>query len=131
MLLPEKVLKTSWDVFKEVLRTSSGRTPGDVLKKVVATYISDQSTTYLRPKFRRFYDVFATSLYWLGPGDCLWTYILSPWVYVMTFSCELFWLKSLRSWIIWNGIELKIYRNWSQKILIYVQLYWSHNIPHS
>ena len=33
----------------------------DFLEKVVATSISDQSKTSLRPKLRRFYDVFATS----------------------------------------------------------------------
>ena len=32
-------------------------------KKVVATFISDQSKMSLRPKLRRFYDVFATSLH--------------------------------------------------------------------
>ena len=35
-------------------------------KKVVATSISNQTKTSLRPKLRRFYDVFATSLRWLG-----------------------------------------------------------------
>ena len=60
--------KTSWGRFLEdVLRTFPGRRPEDVLKKkVVATSISDQSRTYLRPKLRRFYDVFAMSLCRLG-----------------------------------------------------------------
>ena len=35
-------------------------------KKVVATSISDQSEMSLRPKIRRFYNVFATSLSRLG-----------------------------------------------------------------
>ena len=47
---------------KEVLRKSPGRRHDDVLKKVAATSISDQSKTSLRSKLRRFYDVFATSL---------------------------------------------------------------------
>ena len=51
---------------KEVLRKSPGRRHDDVLKKVVATSISDQSKTSLRSKLRRFYDVFATSLCRLG-----------------------------------------------------------------
>lgn len=56
----------SWDV----LRRSSGRLLEDVLsmswKKVVATSISDQSKTSLRPNLRRFHDIFATSWYRLG-----------------------------------------------------------------
>ena len=51
-------------------RMSSGRLLEDVLttslEKVVATSISDKSRTSLRPKLRRFYDVFATSLCRLG-----------------------------------------------------------------
>ena len=51
---------------EDILRTSPGicledvswKTPGGRLKKrVVATSISDQSRTSLRPKLRRFYDV--------------------------------------------------------------------------
>ena len=49
--LLKEVLRTS---LKDVLKTSS--------KKLVATSISDQCKTSLRPKLRRFYDVFATSL---------------------------------------------------------------------
>ena len=38
--------------------TSPGRRLDDVLKKVVATSISDQSKTSSRLKIRRFYDAF-------------------------------------------------------------------------
>ena len=59
--------KMSWGrLVEDVLRTFPGRRPDDVLKKVVATSISDQSRTSLRPKLRRFYEVFATSLCRLG-----------------------------------------------------------------
>ena len=68
---------------EDILRTSPGKRLEDVswkmsrgrlledvlttsLKKVVATSISDQSRTSLRPKLRRFYDVIATSLCRLG-----------------------------------------------------------------
>ena len=54
----------SWGRFLEDV---SWKTPDDVLKKkIVATSISDQSRTSLRPKLKRFYDVFATSLCRLG-----------------------------------------------------------------
>ena len=64
--LPGNAFKTSLRLLKEVLKTSSGRRLDDVLKKVVTASISDQSETSLRPKLRRFYDVFMTSLCRLG-----------------------------------------------------------------
>ena len=48
MLLPEKVLK---DIFKEVLKASSGRRLGDVLKKGRRDF-----------HFRPIYDVFETKI---------------------------------------------------------------------
>ena len=53
------------------LEDVSWKTP---LKKVVATSILDQSRTSLRPKLRRFQDVFATSLCRLGIGG--WKYLM-------------------------------------------------------
>ena len=47
---------------------SPGRHLEDLLKKLFVTCTSDQSKTSLRPKFRRFYNVFARSLCWLGNG---------------------------------------------------------------
>ena len=61
----ENVLKR----LKEALRSSPGRRLDDILKMVVATSISDQSKTSLRPKLRHFYDVFVTSLSRLGKDD--------------------------------------------------------------
>ena len=49
------------EVFKEVLKTSSGRRLGNVFKKVVTTSILDQPTTSLRLKLRRFYDVIVSA----------------------------------------------------------------------
>ena len=46
---------------KNVLMASPGRRLGNVIKKVVATSISDKSKTFLRPKLRRLYDVFVIS----------------------------------------------------------------------
>ena len=51
LLLPEKLLKTSQNGFKEVLRTSSGRRLGDVLEK-------DRRDFHFRP----IYDVFETKI---------------------------------------------------------------------
>ena len=65
--------RRSWArLLEKALGTSPGRRfkevscLDDVLEKVVATSISDQSKTSLRPKLRRSYDVFATSLCRLG-----------------------------------------------------------------
>ena len=82
VLLPKKALKSWGRLLEEVLRTSPGRRLEDVSlkiswgrlledvsrkspglkKKVVATSISDQYKTSLRPKLRLFYDVSAMSL---------------------------------------------------------------------
>ena len=57
---------SSGRLLEDVLKTSPGRRLNDASKKVVATFISNQSKTTLRPNLRRFYDVFATSLCRLG-----------------------------------------------------------------
>ena len=48
------------------MRTSLGRRPYNILREGVATFNLDQSKTFLGPKLRRFYDLFATSLCRLG-----------------------------------------------------------------
>ena len=65
---------------KEILRTSSGKRLDDVLKKVVATTISDQSKTSLRQKLRRFHDVFTTTLFRLG------VFYFSLFIYMLFFK---------------------------------------------
>ena len=44
------------------MRTSPAKRFDDLLKKIFAISISDQSKTCFRPKLRRCYDIFATSL---------------------------------------------------------------------
>ena len=51
LLLPEKILKTSQDVFKEVLRTSCGKRLGDVLEKGRHFF-----------HFKPIYDIFETKI---------------------------------------------------------------------
>ena len=59
--------------------TSLGQFLEDVLatsyKKVLATSISGESKTSLRPKIRRLYNGFATSLCWLGGRHSFFTHI--------------------------------------------------------
>ena len=51
---------------KKVLRTSPERRLNGVLEKVVATSISNQSQTSLRPRLRYFYNIVAMFLCQLG-----------------------------------------------------------------
>ena len=46
---------------EDVIRSSRRRRLDDVFKKVVANSTSDISKTSLRPKIRRFYDVFVSA----------------------------------------------------------------------
>ena len=57
---------SSGRLLEDVLMTFPGRRLDDVLKKGRRDFISDQSKTPLRPKLRRFYNVFATSLFRFG-----------------------------------------------------------------
>ena len=61
-----KSLEDNLNHLKRALRAPPGGRLKDVLKKFTMTSISDQSMTSLRPKFRRFYNVFGTPFCYLG-----------------------------------------------------------------
>ena len=61
-----KSLEDNLNHLKRALRAPPGGRLNDVLKKFTMTSISDQSMTSLRPKFRRFYNVFGTPFCYLG-----------------------------------------------------------------
>ena len=67
LLLPEKLLKTSQNGFKEVLRTSSGRRLGDVLEKGRRDFhfrpIYDVFETKIKTFLRRLWDVIVSAGY--------------------------------------------------------------------
>ena len=95
---------------KEVLKISPRRRLDNVLKKIVATSISDKPKTSLRPKLRLLYGVFATSLCRLG-------YRHFPIVFKVPVFIKFFHVD-LRCWS--KGKEMSFWYWYFGKILVYV-----------